>query len=66
MKIEMKPYHYKRYRGWDFLPTIDSWQIYGKPDYDYKHFYSMTFGLKAFRYAAGVTVNITRKNKELK
>ena len=59
MKIRIKPVHYQRSRGWDFAPHIESWEIYGKPSYDYKRYYSLSMGLNAFKYYAGINVQVT-------
>ena len=59
MKIRIKPVHYKRDRGWDFAPRIDSWQMYGKPSYDYRRFYSIDIGQNFGRGYAGIQIQVT-------
>lgn len=60
MKLKPRFYFHKRLRGWDFMPQCESWQMYGKPDYDYRRYYSLTLELRAFRYVAGFHLSVTR------
>ena len=66
MKVDVKPYSYKREGGWDFLPQCESWQMDGKKDYSYRHFYSVNLALRAFRWTIGIQIHITKYWKETK
>lgn len=58
-KVKLAPYAHKRFRGWDFLPQCESYQMFGKPGYTYKRFYSTTFELRAFRQVVGLHLHFT-------